>query len=289
MVNEDIGSHCSAASTAVRVGRALVACALFAFLCSCGSRFVYNRLDWLSHYYVSSQVTLDRPQSRALQSDLDGFFEWHRRSELPRYAQFLDRMANDAAQPVSVAQLDAGQREVEGFMRTSAAHAAPDAARWLDGLRPEQVDELFSSLAEKDRKARAEYCEASPAERREKSAHRFVDRVEEWTGSLSRPQRELIRTRYVALGRDDCEEIGARERSRGEFRALVDRYRSTPEFATRIADFLAHRPADLAYRERFLRLLVDINHSLSPTQREQTVTHLRLYARELRGLAAETT
>ena len=289
MVNGNIGSHCSAASAAVRVGRALVACALISFLCGCGSRFVYNRLDWLSHYYVANQVTLDGPQSRALQADLDGFFEWHRRSELPRYAQFLDRVATEATQPVSVAQLDAGRRQFDEFMRTSVAHAAPDAARWLDGLRPEQVDELFASLAEKDRKARAENCEAPPAERREKSAHRFIDRVEEWTGNLSRPQRELIRMRYVALGRDDCEEIAARERSRLEFHALVDRYRSTPGFAARIADFLAHRPVDRGDRERFLKLLADINHSLTPAQREQTIAHLRLYAREMRGLAAEAT
>jgi hypothetical protein len=287
MEKGNIGAHCSAASAAVRVGRALVVCAFV--ISGCGSGFVYNRLDWLSHYYVSSQVTLDRPQSRALQADLDDFFEWHRRSELPRYAQFLDRMANEAGRPVSVAQLDAGQREFDAFMRTSVAHASPDAARWLDGLRHVQVDELFASLAEKDRKARMENCDAPPTERREKSARRFLDRVEEWTGDLSRPQRELILARYEALGRDECEESGARERLHVEFHALVDRYRSTPEFAGRIADFVARRPVDAADRERFMRLLADINHSLTLEQREQTIAHLRLYAREMRGLAAEAT
>jgi hypothetical protein len=287
MENENIGSHCSAASAAVRVGRTLVACAFL--ISGCGSGFVYNRLDWLSHYYVSSKVTLDGAQSRALQADLDDFFEWHRRSELPRYARFLDGMANEAARPVSVAQLDAGRRQFDEFMRTSVAHAAPDAARWLDGLRPAQIDELFANLAEKDRKARAENCGAPPAERREKSARRFIDQVEEWTGNLSRPQRELILARYAALGRDECEEITGRERSHLEFHVLVDRYRSKPEFAARIADFLAHRPVDTGERERFLELLADINHSLTPAQREQTVTRLRLYAREMRGLAAEAT
>jgi hypothetical protein len=289
MESKDIGSHCSAARAVVRVGRALVACALISLLCGCGSRFVYNRLDWLSHHYLSKQVTLDGAQSRALQTDLEDFFEWHRRSELPRYAGFLDRIANDAARPVSVAQLDAGEREVEGFMRSSVTHVAPDAARWLSGLRPAQVDELFASLAEKDRKARAEYCEVPPAERGEKSARRFIDRVEEWTGDLSRAQSELIRTRYIALGRDDCAELDARERSRLEFRTLVDRYRATDGFADRIAGFLAHRPVDVAERERFLRLLADINQSLTPAQRAQTISRLRLYAQEMRGMAAETT
>jgi len=267
----------------------LVACALFAMIAGCGSRFVYNRLDWISHYYLSNQVTLDDAQSRALQAELDDFFDWHRHSELPRYAGFLDRMASDATRPVSIAQLEAGQREVEGFLRDSAARAAPDAARWLDELRPAQVDELFANLAQKDGKARKESCGAPLAERREKSVRKFVDRVEEWTGELTHAQETLILERYAALGRDDCEDLAARERSHLEFRALVGRYRATPQFAERIADFLAHRPVDRVDRERFLRLLVDINHSLTPDQRERTVGRLRLYAREMRGLAAETT
>jgi hypothetical protein len=297
MHDGNIGSHCISGTAVVRVGRLLVLCALsLSLLSACASRFVYNRLDWLSRYYVSSQVTLDESQSRALEANLDSFFAWHRRSELPRYASFLDRMANDATRPVSLEQLEAGQREVQSFMRDSVSHVAPAAARWLDGLRPAQVDELFTSFAEKERKARAEKCAGTPADRRSRSAREFTDRVEDWTGHLDRAQRGLISARYAALRTDECDELMARERSRVEFRALVDRYRSRPEFAERIADFLLHpenRP-DVAYRDaheadraRFLRLLADVNHSLTPEQRAHTVAQLRLYAREMRGLAAQ--
>jgi uncharacterized protein DUF6279 len=298
MHDPDIRSHCSAASTLIRVGRVLVTCALVSMLAACGTGFVYNRLDWLSRYFVSSQVTLDDAQSRALQSNLDSFFAWHRRSELPRYATFLDQMANDAARPVTLPQLEAGQREVEVFMRDSVAHGAPSAARWLSGLRPEQVDELFANFAEKDRKVRAQKCDGTPAERRAKRTHQFIDNVENWTGRLSRAQREMIASRYATLRTDECDELTARERSRIEFRALVDRYRSRPEFAARIAEFLLHpeNRRNVAYREareadraRFLRMLADINHSLTPEQRAHTIERLRLYAREMRGLAAQPT
>ena len=172
-------------------------------------------------------------------------------------------------------------------MTDSVEHMAPGAARWLDGLRPAQVDELFANLAERDRKARAERCAAPAAERRAKSARRFIEEVEDWTGDLSRAQRALIRSRYAALGRDECADLAARERSHVELHALVDRYRTRPEFAARIAEYLGQRRTDDAERERFLRLLADINHSLSPAQRARTVTHLRVYAREMRGLAAD--
>jgi hypothetical protein len=298
MHDQDIGPHCRPASALIRIGRVLVACALLSMLAACGTRFVYNRLDWLSRYYLSSQVTLDDEQSRALQSNLDAFFAWHRRSELPRYATFLDRMANDAVRPVTLPQLEAGQREVEAFLRDSVAHGAPSAARWLSGLRPEQVDELFANLAEKDRKARAGKCESTSAERRQKRTREFIDNVENWTGKLGRAQRQMIATRYATLRTDECDELSARERSRTEFRALVDRYRSQPEFADRIAEFLLHPEdrRDAAYREdweadraRFLRLLADINHSLTPAQRAHTIERLKLYAREIRGLAGQAT
>ena len=109
------------------------------------------------------------------------------------------------------------------------------------------------------------------------------------SASYSPEQRALILARYAALGRDECAELAGRERTRLEFRVLVDRYRSTPEFADRIAAFFSNRPPDLADRERFLRLLADINHSLTAEQRARAVGRLRLYAREMRGLAADTT
>jgi hypothetical protein len=291
-----MGMHCSGRSRAPRVGRLLIAGALLAVLVACGTQFVYNRLDWLTHYYLSSQVSLDGTQSRELRRGLDSFFAWHRRNELPRYAAFLDRMANDTARPVSLAQLEAGRREIEKFMRDAVSHGAPEAARWFNGLRPEQVDELFASLAEGERKSRKESCETDPAERHEKSVERFTDNVEDWTGRLSRAQRELIANGLASFESDACTEVSTRERSRVEFRSLVDQHRQRPEFAERIAAFLTHPEArwDAAYRRnveadraRFMRLLADINQSLTPAQRNHTVERLRGYARELRQLAAE--
>jgi hypothetical protein len=291
-----IGMDCNGRSGLARVGRLLFVCAALASLASCGTQFVYNRLDWLTHYYLSSQVSLDGSQSQELRDRLQSFFAWHRRNELPRYATFLDRMASDAARPVSVAQLESGRREIEAFVREAVVHGAPDAARWLGDLRPAQVDELFESLADDEREAREENCDLEVAKRREKSTRRFIDNVEKWTGDLSRAQRRMIESRLASFEGDACEEISTRERSRIEFRALVDRYHGSPEFARHIAEFLT-RPEgrwDAKYRRdfeadrtRFIQLLAEINQSLTPAQRSRTVERLRVYARDLRRLAAE--
>jgi uncharacterized protein DUF6279 len=265
-------------------------------LAGCGTQFIYNRLDWLLHYYLAGQVSLDGAQSRELRANLRTFMSWHRHSELPRYAAFLERVAAGTKQPVEFAQLDAGRIEIDGFVRDAVTHGAPDAARWLDGLRPAQVNELFASFADDERKAREKHCAEDPAARRADGAERFIDNVEDWTGRLRRSQRELVETRLAAIEGDSCTDVSAQERSRIEFRELVGKYRQQPGFADRIATFMTqaedrwdpeYRRTYRANRTRYLELMVDLGHTLSETQRARAIGRLRSFARDLRELAAE--
>lgn len=273
----------------------LVACAL-GTLAACGTQFVYNRLGWLAHYYLSNQVSLDGAQSLELRANLREFFVWHRRTELPRYAGFLERFADVAAQPLTREQMASGTGEIEDFVRTSVARGAPDAARWLNDLRAPQVDELFASFEKKEAETREKHCSTPPAKRREKSVARFIDNVEDWTGRLRRSQRELIASRLAQTTGDPCLDVSAQERSRIEFRALVEAHRGQPDFADRIATFMtrpedrwdpAYAKANAANREIILGLVVDLDRTMSAEQRRRSISRLRAYARELRQLAAE--
>jgi hypothetical protein len=280
----------------IRIGRWLSAGLLLGFLAACGTQFVYNRLGWLTHYYLSSHVSLDGSQSSELRTNLREFFVWHRRTELPRYASFLERFADAGGRPLRREQLESGSDEIESFVRASITHGAPDAARWLDGLRPQQVDELFANLEKKEQESREEHCGIEPAKRREKSVQRFIENVEDWTGRLRRSQRELVAAGLARTSGDPCLDLSAQQRSRIEFRALVDRHRGQPDFADRIASFLT-RPEDRwepAYAEAYAAnraiifdLIVDLDHTMTPEQRRRAMSRLREFARNLRKLAAE--
>ena len=275
----------------------MLACGVaLCLLASCGTQFAYNRLDWFTHYFLRNQVSLDGPQSRALRADLRDFFAWHRRSELPRYADFLDRFADAAARPISASQFDDGRIEIEGFVRDAVVHGAPDAARWLRQLRAPQVDELFASFEKDEVEARKRYCEQTPAERRDQSVKRLIDNVEDWTGRLRSSQRRLIASRLGAWEGDSCEDVSAQEKSRREFRTLVEEHRAAPDFAKRIAVFMTnsedrweadYRRTFEANRARYIQLLADLNGTLSPAQRARAVERLRGFARDLQALATE--
>lgn len=291
----NIGRHSSAGGTLRRVGRLLAVGIVVLTLTACGTQFAYNRLDWFMHRYVSGQVSLDAEQSRELREYLDEFLVWHRRHELPRYADFLERLAAATAHPLSRDQFENGRREVEDFMRASVSQGAPDAARWLRSLRPEQLEEMFANFAEKGRESRAEACARDPEERHEENVERMIGNVERWTGRLRASQRTLIETRLAGFSVDDCGDPEAVDGERNSFRAVVEEYRSQPDFAQRIAVFITrpesrgdaeHRRAYEANRERFMQLLVDINRSLSPEQRARSVKRLRALVAEMRELAA---
>jgi hypothetical protein len=265
-------------------------------LAACGTQLLYNRLDWLTHYYLASQVSLDVSQSSVLRTNLREFLVWHRRSELPRYAAFLDRFADATEAPLEFRQLESARLEIEAFVGDAVMHGAPDAARWLKALRPEQVDELFASFAEHEGEVRKEHCSASPAERRAHTTKRFVDKVEDWTGSLRSSQRDLIATRLAIFEGDACLNLSIQEHSRIEFRALVDAHRGQPDFAARIVAYMTHpevrwepnyRRAFEANRTRFMQLIVDLDHTLTPVQRSRAVQRLRGFATDLEELAAE--
>jgi hypothetical protein len=270
--------------------------ALLVMVVACGTQFTYNRLGWLAHYYLSNQVELDGSQSNALRANLREFFVWHRSHELPRYADFLDRFAAAAAEPLSREQLAAGRGEIEGFVSTSVAQGAPDAARWLRGLRAEQIDELFASFEEKERESRQENCGVDPGKRRARSTARFIKNVEDWTGKLSGAQRELIGSRLAKTGGDPCLDLSARERARKEFRELVDQHRHDADFARRIAQFMTrpeerrdpeYRQTYEANREIILDLMTDLNHTMTPEQRRRSIEKLRGFARELKALSMD--
>lgn len=274
--------------------RVLAGCALALLLAGCGAQFLYNRLDTALHLYVSSQVSLEAPQSQALKGALAEFLDWHRRSELPRYAQFAERFAAEAGRPLGRARIDAARREIETLWRDSVARAAPDAARWLADLDAQQRVELFESLGDDDDELREEFCESDAAKRQRRREKSFVSTAEDWVGRLDEAQRALVRERLGRLAPTGCGWVEQRLAVRRELEGLVERSASTPGYPDEVTRLLL-RPEDrwdAGYREQFdanreivVSLLADLDATLDARQRQRLVTKLQGFARDFRELA----
>ncbi|HKZ74000.1 MAG TPA: DUF6279 family lipoprotein [Steroidobacteraceae bacterium] len=265
-----------------------------ALLAGCTTGILYNRLDWLTHWYFSRQVTLTDEQSKSLREDLRVLLQWHRRSELPRYAALLEAFARDAAQPIGRERIELARTAVEGLWRDLVQQASPQAALWLADLTDTQLDELFESLAEEDDDRREEYCEADAATLDKRRERTIVSAIEDWTGRLSREQRRLVKDAVSELEPTGCPWVEHQQVFRRELRLLLAQRSRDTAFGEALARFLLapeerwtdeYRRGFTANRERIVTLLADLDASLSPRQRARLTDRFASLARDLRDLS----
>lgn len=279
---------------AARVAWLVLACVALA---GCGAQFLYNRLDTVAWLYVKTQVSLEDLQSRQLRDSLRTFLAWHRRTELPRYADFASALARDAARPLGRARIDRARLDIEALWRGSVARGAPDAARFLAGLDARQREELFASLAEDDAEVREEFCDAPEKKRRERQFETVVDAAEDWVGRLTPAQLELVRRGLAPLRPSGCAWVESRVQFRRDLRDLIESGAADPAYADRVARLLSNPEErwDPEYRAIFefnrdavIALLVDLDAALTPRQRARLSEKLTGYARDFRELAGQS-
>ena len=95
-----------------RLASLVVALALGVASCT---NFFYNRLDTLAAWYIQDLVSLDDDQRSNLRSWLEGTLQWHRKSELMRYVQFLRDLSGAAARPGDPTTYQTIESQVETF------------------------------------------------------------------------------------------------------------------------------------------------------------------------------
>jgi len=262
---------------------------------ACGTRLLYDRIDTLLYFHLASQVALDDEQARALRASLHDLHRWHRSAALPAYAEFLETLADDVAQPMGAGGIDAARIGLEALWRDTVAGAAPAAARWLAGLGPAQREEFLASLAERDVELRREYCDIGDEERRRNRERAVVSALGDWVGRLGPEQRTLVREQLQAIDANGCDWIASRAGFRDRLRQLVDTHAADPLYEARLARLLTHPEDgwDPAYRARYaansevvLTMLAELDRTLSERQRARLGAKLRRYALDFRELAA---
>lgn len=285
-------------STGMRLGKlpriALVV--LFALATSaCGTRLIYDRMDTLLYFQLASEVTLDDEQAGALRASLRELHAWHRGAALPAYAEFLETLADDMAQPMGAGAIDAARIGLEALWRDTVAGIAPAAARWLASLDPAQREEFFAALAERDEELRREYCDIGDEERRRNREQAVVSALGDWLGRLGPEQRTLVREQLQAIDANGCDWIANRADFRERLRQVVDTHTADPHYGARLARLLMHPEDgwDPAYRARYaansevvVTMLAELDRTLTERQRARLGSKLRRYALDFRELAA---
>jgi hypothetical protein len=256
-----------------------------------GVRMVYDNLDTFIRWRMLQFLDVHGEQADELDERIARFMRWHRATELPKYARDADDAAARLSRGLTRADLAWGFDAFTGHTREAMRAAAEHAAPLLDRLTPEQVRHMEQRVAEENRKFAREYLRGSERERREQRAQRIVERLEDWVGTLSKAQIEVVRQYSVRApllselrDRDNKRiqgEILAVIRARQSRRRLADKLVTTD--SGRDSAYAAARAAQI---EEFNTLLLEIDRLATPEQRARAIAELRRYAVEFRSLAA---
>jgi uncharacterized protein DUF6279 len=262
-----------------------------ALLAGCTAlRLAYDNADTYLLFRAKSYLDLDAKSSDELDERIDEFFAWHRRTALPQYARLSEEAAKRVTRGLSREDLVWGYDSLVAHARQSLRFAAERVAPLLDRLTPQQVAHMERRFAEDNRKFAREYLRGSEAERRKRRARRLEERLEDWVGNLSHVQAEKVRQFSERTPLYDELRAKDRQRMQAEF---VDMIRKR-EAQKRLPDWIANwdhgrDPAHLAASERFrqeyLALLLEIDKTLAPEQRNRAAANFRRYAEDFRVLA----
>jgi Family of unknown function (DUF6279) len=260
------------------------------------TRIAYDNADTALRFISSSYLDLDAEQTEDLRVVIVKFHEWHRANELPAYATLMRSASERTARGITAGDVAWGLDSVRAHFRTFMAKASEDAAPVLVTLSPEQIAALERKFAENNEKFSKEYMPSDDEKRRLGQAKRTIDRFRDFAGELTPEQEERIRRfavehqRHVALRFEDRQQWQ---------RDLIASLRAKPaaqDLARTLAQSFQHPEGrrseafireDKAWDEDLSRLIVDLDHSLSPKQRAHAVRRLSDYANDFAILAGE--
>lgn len=273
----------------------LTLCLVAMLVAGCNAmKLTYNHADTALAWMADDYLALAQPQEAALRDGLDRLLSWHRRDELPQYAQAFRKVQSQVEKGLQ-------RQDIVWLIETSRAEydqvlqqAAADAARVLATVTPEQIENLEKKFTRDNAKFDKEYLRGSPDKQRDRRTGKTLERIEHWVGELSFAQAREVRERSRAmpltyeLWRDD------RIRKQREFVALLRKNENPGELTQGLRRWHAnwrngrseeYQRATDALTEHSVELVLALDKMITPAQRIKVVSRLQSYIDDFEELA----
>ncbi len=277
--------------------RTLALVAVICVTCTSGcssTRLAYNNADWYLVREIDKVLCPDSRQKEELERLVKGFFAWHRRHELPRYARSLRKVAGAVKRgPVTHKLL----LEVYGILDGARVRATNRLKGPLVAFGMTLGRKQASCIAVKlaaSRRERLDELKGSPAAYRVRHLKKMEDKLEPWIGDLDARQRRHLAALLPSQGQARAT-AQARFNKGLRFIAAV-----TSPAADKKRSWLRAWVSDpyalYATKERKLmkgrevrnkRLILPLAQALSAKQRGRFADKVLEYARDFEALATK--
>ncbi len=276
--------------------------ALLLLLAGCGGlvQLAYNQAPTLAYYRIDSYFDFDAVQEQRVRADLAALHQWHRRSELPGYADWLKRLQSTVRSDITAAQVCSLLDEARGKFERVAAQADAAVVATARSLKPEQIERMKAKFAENNKTFRKDWLSGSAAEQAQKRSKRFVSQSEYLYESLSTSQAAAVQRAMLSYGYDSLQSLREIERRHQDAVTTLTQVTQTsdgPKANELMRSYIERstRSPDAAYRvyaERMAskgcELFAAVHNLSSPEQRQTAATKLGEYELQLRQLATQS-
>ena len=202
---------------------------LWPLLISCSAfHITYSTADWILLWKLDGYFDLSASQEEYLNQQIEEFHVWHRRQELPQYAQLLGQIDQFFENGLSQAELESIFASVENFRVHLAAHASPPGALFLSTVTPSQIRHLQDVLEQEHRRLVSNTGMESEVRLQRRTAS-ILENLTSWLGELSVNQETYIRQRIEEV--PDTTEMWLAHR-RGRHASLLELLRSSHDPGT---------------------------------------------------------
>lgn len=251
----------------------LLACSL----AGCSLFYSYRNIDRYIRWSLDDYIAWDSTQESQLRTRLVVQLEWHKKTQLPRYRDWLETIDRTLDNDIDATQLAEAADQLQLFWQETAAHLQADIAAQLASLSDAQVRDLIAVMREKQADLKGEYDDMTLAELVKKRKREMTKTIKYWLGALDENQIALIGAWARNLPDGRSQWLNNRERWTDAF-AQALQHRHEPElFAAEIhllfvtpeeswgAEF---RESSQQNRESTLQLLAALHNSRTQQQRE---------------------
>lgn len=182
------------ADTLFRRLRTLLLVTMIVALAGCSSiRFTYNHGDTLLYWWLNNYLDLDSDQAGFVKKDIDGLFQWHRKTQLKDYTQLLANGQRQLAGNMTAADLLGDYREIKARTELLAYKALPELADLVRTVRPEQIAQMEKKFAKNNDDFRKKFMHGDLEERQKARFKKSMEQFDLWFGRFSSEQEAVLR------------------------------------------------------------------------------------------------
>lgn len=176
--------------------RLLVLCAavLLSQLAGCGmARLAYNNGETLSYFWLDRYVDFTDEQQPWVKQEIASVFDWHRRTQLPGYVQFMQGAQQKINRPLQAQDVRNGLADIKARMSLITERALPAMAELAMSLRAEQIAHLERKFAANNDDYRKDKLRGDLEQRQRERFKRMLKQYEYFFGDFSAAQEARMR------------------------------------------------------------------------------------------------